>query len=101
MRCGEFECDIEDCRYWREDGDCQKGTIVIQEGRCCDFEEKHKVCVFIEGGRVTEIFSDLTRFDISTEIFDLDDAQRECCSQLERLRARRSSLAQNFNSIYE
>ncbi len=101
MQCKEFDCDTENCRYWREEEGCQRTTITIQEGHCCEFEEKHKVCIFVENGMVSAVCSDLSRDDISVEIFDLDDAQREASSRVDEMRAMRHSLSKVFYTIYE
>jgi len=39
-----FSCDTDDCIYFdAQEEDCGKGSITIQEGRCCDCEKRQDV----------------------------------------------------------
>ena len=39
-----FSCDTDNCIYFdAQEEDCGKGSITIQEGRCCDCEKRQGV----------------------------------------------------------
>lgn len=101
----QLECDTPDCIHWQE-GACAKETsVLIQEHRCADYEERitlsaATVTIEVSGGVVQNVYASPDLPDISVELIDFDNLKDEPEAMETHNRQLLSMIAQNHKHIF-
>ncbi|HOG00764.1 MAG TPA: hypothetical protein PKW41_11380 [Clostridia bacterium] len=96
-----FSCDTEECRYWHDEGSgCTLDTITIQEGRCCEMENRHRVCIHISGGILQSVYSDLDPAMLRVELYDSDNAKAKDAHAEARIRSELAAVSESLHQLY-
>ena len=101
----KLNCQTPQCGYWREDIGCSLNDEADNGDSICGKGEEryaNQVFVIVDGGLVSNVYSDKPPSDLSVEVLDLDNAREDAEDEnaLDDMRKRIEEISEKYHHIY-